>query len=198
MFRDDSKTDWVKAKIFAVSSYVGSVPTFKVLVENGAVFSYVPPQMVRFYQKGNKFNSEQKLIIDDFWFESCKSEMFPCFSNFQEWKQRQKNKNENIFYSLSHSSLCYNNCPSEEMSLNYFTFLNGKADVFIKEYGIFVKGEYQFTLDGCNDNILLHLVILENGQFVFMPSHKILFQDNPQGLTELPKYKAVKETFSKT
>src|SRR5262249_38135223 len=35
--------EFVPCTAFAVSSYEGSVPTFKVLLADGAVFSYVPP-----------------------------------------------------------------------------------------------------------------------------------------------------------
>lgn len=34
---------WLPCSVFAVSCYPGSVPTFKILLENGTVFSYIPP-----------------------------------------------------------------------------------------------------------------------------------------------------------
>jgi 8-oxo-dGTP pyrophosphatase MutT (NUDIX family) len=40
---DPSRSSWLPCRILAVSSYPGSPLTFQVLVEGGALFSYVPP-----------------------------------------------------------------------------------------------------------------------------------------------------------
>lgn len=187
---------WKAASIFAISSYQGSVPTFKILIEDGAVFSYVPSEMIR-VNKDGLFQTVHELKIDDFWFESCKKEKFPCYKTYYEWQQKNKSYSNDKFFMLSSDTLNYENCPSENMSLNIFSALEGEGEVFIKEYGMFIKGQYKCTVDWGDANVLLHLMLLENGQFVFMPSHKILFKGNPKQLSELPKYKAVKGSYKK-
>jgi hypothetical protein len=44
---DPNKTAWVKGEIFSFSSYPGHAPTFNVLLDTGAVFSYIPCHLVR-------------------------------------------------------------------------------------------------------------------------------------------------------
>lgn len=37
-----TKTAWIPCKIYAISSYIGNVPTFKILLDNGSLFDYIP------------------------------------------------------------------------------------------------------------------------------------------------------------
>lgn len=43
---DPTVTGWTRGRAYAVNSYKGHAPTFEVLLENGAVFSYVPAHML--------------------------------------------------------------------------------------------------------------------------------------------------------
>lgn len=44
---DPSHEGWTPCVLFGVSSYVGHAPTFSVLLDNGAMFHYVPPHRLR-------------------------------------------------------------------------------------------------------------------------------------------------------
>lgn len=39
---DKAKLSWIPCKVYAISSYVDSAPTFKILLENGSLFDYIP------------------------------------------------------------------------------------------------------------------------------------------------------------
>ena len=67
---------------------------------------------------------------------------------------------------------------------------------YIKACKVFISGIYRATLDWSDANILLHLIELENGQFAFLPSHKVLFDNNPKRLKTLPRYRTIHNTFS--
>lgn len=48
LYNDDpSHAGWSPCVMFGVSSYVGHAPTFDVLLDNGAMFHYVPPHRLR-------------------------------------------------------------------------------------------------------------------------------------------------------
>ena len=71
--------------------------------------------------------------------------------------------------------LVYHNCVDDEFVVNYYSFLQKKVSVYLKNEDNWVSGEYQFTIDWYKDNGLLHLIILDSGQFCLMPSHKVKF-----------------------
>lgn len=54
-------------RAFTVSSYVGAAPTFQILLDDGAVFSYVPPNALVGVQR------EPVLALDDLVYHDCKS-----------------------------------------------------------------------------------------------------------------------------
>jgi hypothetical protein len=56
-------------KVFAVSSYTGSTPTFQILLEDGAVFSYLPPNAL--VDPGKR--KEPELELADLVYHDCKS-----------------------------------------------------------------------------------------------------------------------------
>ncbi len=191
LFRDESRTDWVSGRIIAVSSYPGSTPTFKVLLEDGALFSYVPVAAVRTATARGDLVSVKP---STFTFKTCKDEVEPMYDGFKDFL---KKKGTGIFYSFFLQDLCYNDCPSENMTVVRFEELAGRpVQAYLKRCKLFIGGTYLCTLDWGDANVLLHLLELENGQFAFLPSHKILFGNNSQNLRELPRYRAVKGTFS--
>lgn len=191
LFRDETKTDWVPGKIIAVSSYPSSTPTFKVLLEDGALFSYVPTSVVRTATSRGELVSVKP---STFTFKTCKDEVEPIYDGFKDFL---KKKGPHPFYSFPLQDLCYNDCPSENMTVVRFEELTGKpVHAYLKRCKLFIEGTYLCTLDWGDANVLLHLLELENGQFAFLPSHKVLFANNPQSLHELPRYRAVKGTFS--
>jgi hypothetical protein len=57
---------WRRCVAFTVSSYVGNAPTFQILLEDGAVFSYVPPSAL-----GD--NVTDPLELADLVYHDCKS-----------------------------------------------------------------------------------------------------------------------------
>jgi hypothetical protein len=127
---------------FAVSSYPGSVPTFKILLPDGTVFSYVPPSaLVDPARKGEP---------------------------------------------LELADLVYHNCPSGDFCVHSFEALDGLVQAFFKRPGLWLAGSYLFTIDWYTGNDLLHLIALENGQYAFLPHHKVKFRD---GTRELPPYR---------
>jgi hypothetical protein len=127
----------VPCTAFAFSSYEGSAPTVKILLGDGAVFSYVPPHA----------------LID------------PARRKAPE---------------LELADLAYHNCPAAEISVHAFAALEGKVLAYLKRKDLWLAGEYLFTVDWYTGNDLLHFVALENGQFAFLPHHKLKFgRDTP-------------------
>ncbi|MEZ0230175.1 MAG: hypothetical protein ACAI25_16250 [Planctomycetota bacterium] len=122
----------VPCTVFAVSSYTGSTPTLKILIQDGAVFSYLPPDA----------------LVDP---------------------SRKKEP------TLSLAELCYHNCPSEDVVVHAFEALAGPVLAYVKQRDLWLPGEYRFTIDWYLGNDLLHFVSLENGQFAFLPHHKLKF-----------------------
>jgi hypothetical protein len=136
--------EFVPCTAFAVSSYRGSTPTFKVLLTDGAVFSYVPPSA----------------LIDP---------------------EKAQGKE-----TLQLTDLVYHNCPSGDICIHSFEQLRGPVHAYLKSRDAWMDGEYLWTLDWYTGNDLLHLVALENGQYAFLPHHKLKFKDGPR---ELPGYR---------
>jgi hypothetical protein len=136
--------EFVPCTAFAVSSYQGSVPTFKVLLADGAVFSYVPPTA----------------LIDP-----------------EKARGRE---------ALPLADLAYHNCPPGDVCVHRFEHLAGPVQAFLKGRQEWMGAEYLWTLDWYEGNDLLHLVALENGQYAFLPHHKLKFKDGPR---ELPPYR---------
>lgn len=129
---------------FALSSYVGHAPTFKVLLDGGSVFSYLPPHALL---------TRAQLPDPD----------------------------------LSLEQLVYHNCPASRVALSTFAELkSAKLHVFIKKIGVWLPGEYLFTVDWFEGNDLVHCVRLDNGQLALLPSHKIKFNDS---VKEFPGYR---------
>jgi len=129
---------------FAVSSYEGSVPTFKILLPDGTVFSYIPPSA----------------LVDP-----GKAGDGPA---------------------LELADLAYHNCPSGDLCVHCFEQLRGPVQAYFRRPRVWLAGTYLFTIDWYTGNDLLHLIALANGQYAFLPHHKVKFQD---GVQELPPYR---------
>lgn len=191
LYRDTTRTDYEQGEIIGLSSYPGSVPTFKVLLTNGALFSYVPPTALC----SAAVVTENKVGVDQntFTFKTCKDELEPIYDTFADFLKKKSPG----FYAFGLSDLCYNDCPSEKMTVTVFNRLTMYPVVaYMKACKLFISGIYRVTLDWSDANILLHLIELENGQFAFLPSHKVLFDNNPKRLKSLPRYRAIHNTFS--
>jgi hypothetical protein len=135
--------EFVPCTAFAISSYEGSAPTFKVLLADGTVFSYVPPSA----------------LID-------------------------KDKPSGDVLELA--DLAYHNCPSGDVCVCTFAELAGPVSAFLRRQGKWMGGTYLFTIDWYTGNDLLHLIALDNGQYAFLPNHKVKFRD---GTREFKPYK---------
>jgi hypothetical protein len=61
----------VACTAFAFSSYPGSVPTFKIVLPDGAVFSYVAPSALR--APAARASDEPELALDDLVYHACPS-----------------------------------------------------------------------------------------------------------------------------
>jgi hypothetical protein len=85
----------------------------------------------------------------------------------------------------------YHNCPSNEFVVHEFYELSGICQVFIKSRNKFYQGMYILTIDWFEDNNMLHLIELDNGAFVMIPSHKIQFGKYKS--TKFPEYKKLRQ-----
>lgn len=88
---------------------------------------------------------------------------------------------ENVFMyeknkcNLMLNDLVYNNNVSEDFVVFKSSFFqNKKLLAYFKHKNTWLKvKEYYFSLDWYKDNDKRHFVLLENGQFAFVPNHKI-------------------------
>ena len=134
------------AKIIGISSYPGSTPTFKIVLKNRCLFSYIPPHAVKIAT--DKISEQKQLPLEE---------------------------------------LVYHNCPSENIAVHSFHELQKMPVVaFFKTSQKWLNATYITTIDWYEGNDLLHMIKLENGQFAFLPNHKIKFGNNEH---EFPKYK---------
>jgi hypothetical protein len=135
--------------VFAVSSYKGESPTFKILLADGTVFSYVPPSAL----VDPAGSSEPQLDLRD---------------------------------------LVYHNCPAGDFSLNVFAGLQGPVNAFFKSRNLWLEGSYVLTIDWYVGNDLLHLIALNNGQYCFLPHHKLKFH---KGAKQFEPYRKMHSTW---
>lgn len=109
-----------------------------------------------------------------------------------KWKESHEKE-----YNLN--SLIYNNCLSEDFSLSSFPELESRfAFVYFKDNKEYVKAKYWFSLDFYKNNNWYHCLKLDNGQFCFIPSHKIIFSDKENlDVTKLgfPEFKKLRQKY---
>lgn len=134
LFSDPTLTTWTKARAVGIASYPGHTPTFTVLTDDGAVFSYVPAHHLR---------------------------TKPLAEGDEE---------------LTLAQLVYHNCPAAEVTVVSHEVLSSlPVQVFERKSQTWHAGKYVATLDWYTDNLLMHLVCLDQGQVALVPSHKVLF-----------------------
>lgn len=68
---DPTVTGWTRGRIFAVNSYKGHALTFEVLLEGGAVYSYVPAHMLRWINPSKNHQDSVKLEEKDLTYALC-------------------------------------------------------------------------------------------------------------------------------
>jgi hypothetical protein len=130
---DLSKNALLPCEIVTVSSYKGDAITFNILLENGAMFSYVPIHMLMMREGG----------------------------------------------SFDLPDLCYINCPSYQFSLHVFSvLLNKPVSAYFKRTKDWKSARYLWSIDWYTENELLHFLLLDSGQFAFLPSHKVKFSSD--------------------
>jgi hypothetical protein len=114
------------------------------------------------------------------------------FANIPIWALRWKETS--ILTRIADKHLGFLNCPNKDIdvfTIEYVGYM--KPTCFIKGLNEWYRVEgYIFTVDFFNDNELLHLVMLENYQFAWLPNHKI----NWAGKEELPDYKKLKQNWN--
>lgn len=97
--------------------------------------------------------------------------------------------------TLSLKDLCFMNCPSDNIRINYIEALTGNISVFIKEKNLWLAAEYVCTIDFPKDNELLNMVLLDNGNFAFVPFHKMKFKELSKIAKGFRPYKKQREIY---
>ncbi len=133
----DSEFGLKRCDIIAFTSYKGRAPTFKVLLEDGSLFSFVPINFL--YHKN--VAKEDTFTLD---------------------------------------VLAYKNCPDYTVAINSLRHLQGSIKAYLHKIDAWMAGEYIFSVDWYLDNLIMHCVKLENGQFAMLPSHKVKFKNNEE------------------
>jgi hypothetical protein len=94
----------------------------------------------------------------------------------------------NIIFNLN--ELCYHNCPKEQASIHRYDF-NFKY-AYIKQRNQWVGCSYLLTVDWFTGNDVLHMIKLDNGQFAFLPNHKLNVKNKYLNIN----YRKIRETYS--
>lgn len=74
------------------------------------------------------------------------------------------------------TNLVYVNCPDYDIKINYIDYLNVELSCYLKNLDKWLSGRYVCTIDFYNDNELLNLLKLDNGNFALLPFHKLKFK----------------------
>ena len=94
--------------------------------------------------------------------------------------------------ALPLDALVYNNCGSDPIDVVVHDVLKqAPAMAFLKRAAVWMAAEYLFSVEFYAGNDKLNAVWLENGQFAFLPNHKINFT----GAKTLPDYKKLHATW---
>ncbi len=147
---NDTRTGWSPCRVFAVSSYPGHVITFQIMLDSGAVFSYVPPHRLGVDCRYDR--SSEPLSLDEAVYHNCRESAITVTS-YSVLFEKFGRKSTRVY-------------------------LRGKAE--------WRDARYILTVDWYRGNDLLHLLALDDGQLVLLPSHKVLFG---AATDEMPSYK---------
>lgn len=139
--------EFLPARIFAVSSYTGHVPTFSCIVEDKYLFHYLP-------------------------------------INAFAWQEVEP---------LTLEVANYFNCPSDAIEVFGIDQLVRNCQVFNKDGSFLDYGVIDSTIEWPLDNELCHVIMLDTGNIILRPSHKIIFADiNDATNYKLPGYKKLR------
>lgn len=134
---DSSKTGKIPCTVFAFTSYKNRAPTVKILLDDGALFSFVPLHKVYHYLQPE----DSSLPI------------------------------------LGMQELCYRNCPEYDIVLSSPKFLQGEVLACFHTKELWMDARYVASIDWHTHSLVLHFLMLENGQFATLPSHKVKFRN---------------------
>ncbi len=87
--------------------------------------------------------------------------------------QRRVGEQETQFNHFDLNDLVYHNCPSPEFALIEIDYLKKPMSAYLRSQKSWSPCVYLFTMDWHEGNDLLHCIAIDNGQFAFLPSHKL-------------------------
>lgn len=82
LFRDESKTSYTNGRIIGISSYRGFVPSFKILLNTGAIFDFLTSETVVWKP------TENSRSLDELVYSNCPSYNFAAHS-FKQLKEER-------------------------------------------------------------------------------------------------------------
>lgn len=148
---DDCEDEFLSCDVIGICVYENECLTFLIRLEDGEVFSYIPPTSVFW-----KVPSDSRFSLED---------------------------------------LCYVNSPDNQISISQIENLKGMSSCYIKRLNKWISSEYLYTIDFFRENELLNLMKFENGNFAFLPFHKIKFKQMSLIKKDFKKYKKQRLTY---
>lgn len=85
------------------------------------------------------------------------------------------------------NELAYKNCPDYEMAITSPKFLQGRTHNYIHQHDRWIDGNYILSADWHKQNLILHLIALDNGQLAMLPSHKVKFHEGEKSFRDYRK-----------
>ncbi len=101
-------------------------------------------------------------------------------------------------HTFSLKELVYHNSLSIDITIQELNYLKNKHVYYFNKYNNeWYEAKYILTVDWYTENDLMHLLVLETGNFVFAPNHKILFLDEPKFKKDLSfcEYKKIRNEY---
>lgn len=104
------------------------------------------------------------------------------------WIATDIDKRNNVMETtwLGNAFAVYHNCPSNKLTISVNEFMKQKLSCFFVDVHKWMQGEYLFTVDWVDDNILQHVILLETGQLAVLPPHKVKV-DGPRSFQPFKK-----------
>jgi len=90
-----------------------------------------------------------------------------------------------IVEPLSLKQSCYFNCPTPDVGVSVLT-VPDQCNVFDHNRKLLGVAKYLMTFDWYQDNQLCHMVEMQSGHLILVPSHKLSFSLDEKSL---PRYK---------
>lgn len=87
---------------------------------------------------------------------------------------------------ITEEECVYYVCPNEYVVMNKYEYLAalGECGVWKKDNAFWQKGMYMFSVEWPNTKIVLHLIELEDGNYILWPNEKLTWAETE----ELPKF----------